>query len=224
MPMVLVVEDEADIRETLEAYLRRDGYRTEAASDGSRAWQLFLAVRPDLVLLDIQLPGLDGLELLRRIRTEGNTPVIMLTARTTDLDKLLGLEMGADDYVGKPFSARELVARVKAVLRRNKLPESKGFLRVGSLEIDLERVSATLEGARLDLTLSEFRLLKVLAAAPGKVFTRTELMEVALPDSEALERAIDVHMKNLRKKFDAVGQADLLQTVRGLGYRLSLEA
>lgn len=221
MPLVLVVEDEADIRETLEAYLRKGGYRTETAADGAKAWQLFLTLRPDLVLLDVQLPGIDGIELLRRIRAQGHTPVILLTARTTDLDKLLGLEMGADDYVGKPFSVREVVARVKAVLRRNRAEATRGFLRLGQLEIDLEKVGASLDGRRLDLTLTEFRLLKTLAGAPGKVFTRAELMEDALPDSEALERAIDVHMKNLRKKLDAVGRAGLLETVRGLGYRLT---
>jgi two-component system response regulator AdeR len=223
MSLVLVVEDEPDIREMLEVYLRKNGYRTEQATDGGRAWQLFLALRPDLVLLDVQLPGVDGLELLRRIRSQGNTPVIMVTARSEDLDKLLGLELGADDYVSKPFSAREVVARVKAVLRRNKGEAMPDFLRVGSVEIDLGQVSAKLEGQRLDLTLTEFRLLKAMVAAPGRVFTRSELMEAAMPDSDALERAVDVHLKNLRRKFESAGKAELLETVRGLGYRLSVK-
>lgn len=223
MPVVLLIEDQADIRETLEAYLKRDNYRCETASDGTSGWQLFLTARPDLVLLDIQLPGLDGLELLRRIRAQGHTPVIMLTARSTDLDKLLGLELGADDYITKPFSARELMARVKAVLRRNRLPQAQHLLRIGPLDIDVQAVSASVGGERLDLTLSEFRLLKQLAQAPGRVFSRSELMEAALPNSEALERAIDVHIKNLRKKLEALGGVGWLRTVRGLGYSLSVE-
>lgn len=226
MSLVLVVEDEPDIREMLEVYLRKSGYRTEQAADGQRAWQLFLTLRPDLVLLDIQLPEVDGLELLRRIRASAtaSTPVILVTARSEDLDKLLGLELGADDYVSKPFSAREVVARVKAVLRRNKLEAAPDFLRAGSLEIDLGQISARLNGQRLDLTLTEFRLLKTLATAPGRVFSRAELMDAAMPDSDALERAVDVHLKNLRKKFETAGNAELLETVRGLGYRLQVES
>ncbi|WP_299433522.1 response regulator transcription factor [uncultured Meiothermus sp.] len=224
MALVLVVEDEPEIAEILEGYLRRDGFRTERAANGRQALSLLRAAQPDLVLLDIQLPELDGLEVLRRIRSNGNTPVILVTARTEDLDKLLGLELGADDYVTKPFSPREVVARVKAVLRRTVLPEvSRPIMRVGPLEIDSEKVVARLGPGRLELTPTEFRLLETLARTPGKAFSRAELLEAALPDSDALERVVDVHLKNLRKKLDAAGVGEMLETVRGVGYRLWAE-
>jgi two-component system response regulator AdeR len=182
---------------------------------------VFRAAKPDLVLLDIMLPEMDGMEVLRRIRGEGNTPVIMVTARTEDLDKLLGLELGADDYISKPFSPREVVARVKAVLRRSIAAEtSKGVLRVGLLEVDTERVLAKAGQQRLDLTPTEFRLLETLARVPGRAFSRMELLEAALPESDALERVVDVHMKNLRRKLEGAGAPYLLETVRGVGYRL----
>ncbi|GIW29488.1 MAG: DNA-binding response regulator [Meiothermus sp.] len=224
MALVLVVEDEPEIAEILEGYLRREGFRTERASDGRQALNLVRVARPDLVLLDIMLPEVDGLEVLRRIRSNGHTPVILVTARTEDLDKLLGLELGADDYITKPFSPREVVARVKAVLRRAVLAEApKGILRVGPLEIDSEKVVARLGGVRLELTPTEFRLLETLARTPGRAFSRAELLEAALPDSEALERVVDVHLKNLRRKLEAAGGAGLLETVRGVGYRLWVE-
>lgn len=221
--VVLVVEDEPDIAEMLEVYLRRDGYRTERAADGKTALNLYRSVKPDLVLLDLQLPQIDGLEVLRKIRSDGNTPVIMVTARTEDLDKLLGLELGADDYVSKPFSAREVVARVKAVLRRSNNTEPTEFLRAGSIEIDLRRMLVSAAGKRLELTPTEFRLLRALAREPGRVYTRQELMDEALPDSEALERVVDVHLKNLRKKLEESGAKEVLETVRGMGYRLWVE-
>ncbi|MDX2003830.1 MAG: response regulator transcription factor [Meiothermus sp.] len=221
--VVLVVEDEPDIAEMLEVYLKRDGYRTERAADGKTALNLYRAVKPDLVLLDVQLPQVDGLEVLRKIRADGNTPVIMVTARTEDLDKLLGLELGADDYVSKPFSAREVVARVKAVLRRSNNTDISEFLRVGSIEIDLRRMVAHVGGKRLELTPTEFRLLQALAREPGRVYNRQELMDEALPDSDALERVVDVHLKNLRKKLEENGAKEALETVRGMGYRLWVE-
>jgi two-component system response regulator AdeR len=224
MALVLVVEDEPEIAEILEGYLRRDGYRTERAADGKSALGLYRAAKPDLVLLDIQLPELDGLEVLRRIRSDSNTPVILVTARSEDLDKLLGLELGADDYVTKPFSPREVVARVKAVLRRTNLAENlPTVLRAGRLEVDTERVVARIGSTRLDLTPTEFRLLEALARTPGRAFTRQELLEAALPDSDALERVVDVHLKNLRRKLEAAGANGLLETVRGVGYRLWVE-
>ncbi len=225
MALVLVVEDEPEIAEILEGYLRRDGYRTERAGDGRSALNLYRAAKPDLILLDIQIPELDGLEVLRRVRSDGNTPVIMVTARTEDLDKLLGLELGADDYITKPFSPREVVARVKAVLRRAHPAEGpKPVLRAGPLEVDAEQVVARVGGARLELTPTEFRLLEALARSPGRAFSRAELLEAAHPDSDALERVVDVHMKNLRKKLEAAGAPSLLETVRGVGYRLWVPA
>jgi two-component system, OmpR family, response regulator AdeR len=221
---ILVVEDESEIADVLEAYLRKENFKTERAADGERALELHRAVKPDLMLLDIMLPKKDGLEVLRRIRADGNTPVIMLTARAEDIDKLVGLELGADDYVVKPFSPREVVARVKAVLRRVRPEEKLDVLRVGDLELDIRAVAAKAAQTRLDLTLTEFRLLEALMRAVGRAFTRTELLEIALPDSDALERVVDAHLKNLRHKLSSAGVGDMLETVRGVGYRLRFEA
>lgn len=216
-----MVEDEATVAEVLEGYLRRGGFQTERALDGATALNIYHAVKPDLVLLDINLPKVDGLEVLRKIRSDGNTPVIMLTANAEDIDKLLGLEMGADDYIAKPFSPREVMARVKAVLRRTAPAEdSKAVLRVGPLEVDTERVMARIDQNRLDLTPAEFKMLETLARVPSRVFSRMELLEAALPDSDSLKRAVDVHMKNLRKKLEDVGAQHILETVRGMGYRI----
>ncbi len=217
--LILIVEDELEIAEVLEAYLRREGWRTERALDGQRALDLYRATKPDLILLDIQMPILDGLEVLRRVRSDGTTPVIMLTARAEDIDKLIGLELGADDYVVKPFSPREVVARVKAVLRRVN-PQTTNVLRVGSLELDTQSVIVKIHGTRLEITPTEYRLLETLARSPARAFSRTELLEAALPESDALERVVDAHLKNLRRKLDDAGARDLLETVRGIGYRL----
>lgn len=224
MPIVLVVEDESEIADVLEAYLRKDGFRTERAADGDRALELHRMVKPDLILLDVMLPKKDGLEVLRKVRADGNTPVILLTARAEDIDKLIGLELGADDYVIKPFSPREVVARVKAVLRRTHREEKLDVLRVGYLELDVRAVAVRACGSRLDLTLTEFRLLEALMRAVGRAFTRAELLEVALPESEALERVVDAHLKNLRHKLNEAGVGDMLETVRGIGYRLRFES
>lgn len=221
MPLVLVVEDEPQIAEILEGYLRSSGYRTERAGDGEAALRLVRAAHPDLILLDVLLPKVGGLEVLKAVRAESTTPVIMLTARTEELDKLLALELGADDYVTKPFRPREVMARVKAVLRRSQPPGQGAPLRVGSLELDPLRASVQVEGQALKLTATEFRLLHHLAGSPGRIFNRAELLEAALPESEALERVIDVHLRNLRRKLEAANVSDMLQTVRGMGYRLS---
>ena len=222
MPLVLVVEDEPQIAEILEGYLRSSGYRTERAGNGQTALNLFRATHPDLILLDVMLPELGGLEVLKTVRQESTVPVIMLTARTEELDKLLALELGADDYVTKPFRPREVVARVKAVLRRTQPPGGQSApLRLGALELDPLRASVQVGDDALKLTATEFRLLHHLASAPGRIFSRAELLEAALPESDALERVIDVHLRNLRKKLEAVGAAEMLGTVRGMGYRLS---
>jgi two-component system response regulator AdeR len=161
---------------------------------------------------------------LRRVRADGATPVIMLTARAEDIDKLLGLELGADDYIVKPFSPREVVARVRAVLRRvGGSNAGPGPCRVGPLEVDGVRMTARVHGRRVEFTVTEFRLVEHLALHPGRVFSRAELLEAATPDSNALERVIDAHLKNLRRKLDEAGAPHLLQTVRGVGYRLAGE-
>lgn len=218
---VLIVEDEDGISRTLEAYLRREGYETEVAASGTAALALFRAAAPDLVLLDVMLPGVDGFEVLKAIRRAGEVPVIMLTARTEEVDRLVGLGLGADDYVVKPFSFREVVARVKAVLRRSLPAQEPGErVKVGRLSVDVTGAGASYAGQDLQLTATEFRLLAALAAAPGRVFDRAELIARALPDSDMLERTLDSHLKNLRRKLAAAGAPGLIRTVRGLGFRL----
>lgn len=221
--LVLIVEDEPDIAEVLEAYLRREQFRTERASTGPAAVHLHRAARPDLVLLDVNLPGFDGFEVLRRIREPAQTPVIMVTAFAEDLDKLLGLKLGADDYVVKPFSPLEVVARVKAVLRRAGTQVSGQPLRFARLELDPLAVRVRVAGHRLDVTMTEYRLLEHLLRHRGRVCSRAELLEVALPESDALERVIDTHLWNLRRKLEQAGQQGVIQTVRGVGFRLADE-
>ncbi len=229
-PLVLVVEDEPGIATILSAYLQRDGLRAQQAHDGLEALRLFRQLKPDMVLLDIHLPGMDGLDLLRAIREDGNTPVIMVTALADDVDKLLGLRLGADDYVVKPFSPPEVVARVRAVLRRTQAQPaapSRGTqrIRVGRIEIDQEAHAAFAHGedgrpVALPLTLTEYRLLACLAAQPRRCFSRSHLIDHCLPESDALDRVIDSHLSKLRRKLQQAGQGDLIETVRGIGYRL----
>ena len=221
--LVLVVEDEATLAETIELYLRHEGFRTERAADGERALELFRAARPDLVLLDLGLPKVDGMEVLRRIRAASDVPVVILTARTEEVDELLGLGMGADDYLVKPVSARKLLARVKVALRRSVPVEGAAseVLRVGALEVDAYRVEVRYAGTPLELTPSEFKLVQHLARTPGRVIERAELYEAAIPDGDALERAVDIHVVNLRRKLRAAGGGErLIRTVRGRGYVL----
>ena len=228
-PLILVVEDEPGIASILAAYLQRDGLRAQHAADGLEGLRLFRQLRPDLVLLDIHLPGMDGLDLLREIRSHAQTPVIMVTAVADDVDKLLGLRMGADDYVVKPFSPPEVVARVRAVLRRvqpqaTAAPRAAPSIRVGRIEIDQEAHVALVHGddgqaMALPLTLTEFRLLACLAAQPRRCFSRSHLLDHCLPESDALDRVIDSHLSKLRRKLQQAGQGDLIETVRGIGYR-----
>lgn len=220
--LILIVEDEPQLAEVLEAYARQEGYRTERAADGNAALYAFRAASPDLILLDVMLPGRSGLEVLKTVRAEGATPVILVTARAEETDQIVGLELGADDYVVKPFRPREVMARVKAVLRRATavLDDTERPLRVGPLEVDRRAVVARVHGETLNLTPAEFRLLSQLAEAPGRAYTREELLAAALPDSEALERVVDAHLASVRRKLDAAHAGGLLHTVRGVGYRL----
>lgn len=220
--LILIVEDEPQLAEVLEAYARQEGYRTERASDGNLALTLYRAAKPDLILLDIMLPARSGLEVLKAVRADGPTPVIMVTARAEESDQIVGLELGADDYVVKPFRPREVMARIKAVLRRagSALNDAEKPLRVGPLEVDRRAVVARVNGRPLSLTPAEFRLLAHLAEAPGRAFTREELLAAALPDSEALERVVDAHLASVRRKLEAEQVPFLLHTVRGVGYRL----
>jgi two-component system response regulator AdeR len=222
-PLVLVVEDEPILAQTIEVYLRSDGCRTERAGDGARALALFRAARPDLILLDLGLPIVDGVEVLREVRRSSQVPVIILTARAEEIDELLGLGLGADGFLVKPVSARKLMAHVKAVLRRSDAPRGHGeddTFRLGRLEVDTYRMQARVGDVGLELTPSEFRLLLHMARTPGRAVSRTELYEAALPEGDALERAVDIHITNLRRKLREAGADGMVDTVRGVGYTL----
>ena len=225
---ILVVEDDVDTARVVRAYLERDGFEVEVARDGVTGLELALQHPPDLVVLDWMLPGLDGLSFLRTLRRGEALPVIMLTARTEEGDRIAGLEAGADDYVAKPFSPRELSARVRAVLRRAPAGEvgrddveHDAAIVVAGLRVDGARRRVEAHGRALDLSALEFDLLATLAAAPGRVFTRNELIErVWGPDFTGVDRVVDVHVSNLRQKLEAAGARGVVGTVRGVGYRL----
>ena len=225
---ILVVDDEKKIVSLVRTYLEREGYQVVEASDGRQALEAFQRENPTLIILDLMLPVLDGLEVCREIRRSSEVPIIMLTARNEDADKLVGLELGADDYITKPFSPRELAARVRTVLRRarsSQIPApSPSRLTLGELTLDEERFEATWHGQPLALTPAEFRILAVLARSPGRVFSRMQLLDSALGETyEGYERTIDVHIKNLRHKLNAAagGKDDCaIVTVHGVGYKL----
>ncbi len=222
--LILIIEDEPEIAEIIETYFSREGFRVITAGDGTIGLTHHQRLRPDLVVLDIKLPGVDGYEVLAAIRRRGDTPVIMVTALAEDLDKLQALRIGADDYVVKPFNPLEVVARAKAVLRRTMGRTSEQVLRVGSLAVDPQAYRATVDSGAgqmtLDLTRTEFRILAHMAAAPDRAFERSELVDACLPESEALDRTVDSHVSNLRRKLAAAGADGLLVGVRGVGYRL----
>ncbi|AXS42592.1 response regulator [Breoghania sp. L-A4] len=222
--LVLIAEDDEEIASILDAYLQRKGFRTVMARDGRTALDLHLALKPDLVLLDVTMPRLDGWEVLAELRRRGSTPAIMITALDKDMDRLQGLRIGADDYVVKPFNPIEVVARAKAVLRRSGLATVGGVLRASDLSIDLDGYQASFgigsDAKPLALTLTEFRILAHMARNPGKVFTRSELVDACLPGSDALDRTVDSHLSKLRKKLEQAGAHGLLPGVRGIGYRL----
>ncbi len=224
--LVLIVEDEPDIADILQAYLARAGLRTLHAADGRRALDMHATMKPDLVLLDVKMPKLDGWQVLSEIRHRGPTPVIMLTAMDQDIDKLMGLRFGADDYVVKPFNPAEVVARTQAVLRRtlNDAHHPPQVLRIPPFEIDLEQHEASVQvngsSHTLALTLTEFRLLTHLARAPKRVCTRAELLAACLPEGEAMERTVDSHISKLRKKLEDLGINGMPASIRGVGYRL----
>src|SRR6478672_11000552 len=204
MKTILVVDDEAKIADLARDYLEHAGFTVRIAADGQAALAAVRRDRPDLVVLDLGLPGLDGLDVTRAIRRDSNLPVIMLTARDDELDKLLGLELGADDYLTKPFSPRELVARVRAVLRRTDRPtDPSDVIRVGELQLDVPRMRTEVAGRSIDLTPTEFTLLATLARQPGRIFTRSQLLDALHGVAfESYERAIDSHIKNLRRKLE----------------------
>jgi DNA-binding response OmpR family regulator len=223
---VLVVDDDANIRQVLRLYLERDGHRVEEAVDGSTALDLAAEGRFDLVLLDVMLPGIDGLEVCRRLRDSTETPIVLLTARSGDADKVVGLDMGADDYVVKPFSPRELMARVRAQLRRHRPPVvNEPVLIADGLTLDPNGARVDVDGRRVGLTASEFRLLHALMRDPSRVISRDELIDVIHVDNDPgiIDRTIDVHVGRLRRKLgDAAAEPRFIDTVRSMGYRFCM--
>lgn len=224
MKQILVVEDERRIAQIVRDYLERAGYRVTIASGGPEALASARARLPDLIVLDLGLPQMDGLEVTRKLRKESNVPIIMLTARVDESDKLVGLELGADDYVTKPFSPKELVARVRTVLRRTELaPEPNAVIVAGEVTVDKVRMQAKVKERPVELTLTEFELLATLARQPGRVFTRAQLLDsIRGLEVESLDRAIDAHVKNLRRKLEPdPGNPRYVLTVHGVGYKFA---
>jgi DNA-binding response OmpR family regulator len=222
---ILVVEDEARIARLVRDYLEHAGFDAVVVGDGETALASARRSMPDLVVLDLGLPGRDGLDVARTLRRTSSVPIVMLTARGDETDRVVGLELGADDYVVKPFSPKELVARVRAVLRRTQAARAGGpeVLRVADVEVDLPRMRVTVAGRPVELTPTEFQLLATLAREPGRVFTRGQLLDAVHGVAfESYERAIDAHVKNLRRKIEPTpGRPRYLLTVHGVGYRFA---
>ena len=224
MTTVLVVEDEIEIARVVRDYLRNAGFEVIVVGDGGSAVASVRSAKPDLLVLDLGLAGRDGLDVAREIRRWSDTPIVMLTARGDETDRVVGLEIGADDYVVKPFSPKELVARVRAVLRRTRTAaRGDEIVRAGEVEIDTAKMRVSVGGTQVDLTPTEFQLLATLAREPGRVFTRSQLLDavhgVAI---ESYERAIDAHVKNIRRKIEPTpGSPRYIVTVHGVGYRFA---
>jgi two-component system response regulator AdeR len=223
--LILVVEDEPEITVIVVSYLEAAGFRTIQAGDGDLAYKMFQELNPDLILLDIKIPKRDGNDLLRDIRRISSTPIIMLTAMADDVEKVAALRLGADDYILKPFNTLEVVERIKAVLRRTQgLKNDESIVRVGILDIDKSAHAIFVcqgdEKKILALTHTEFSLIVHMSDAPRRAYSRSELIDACLPEGEALERTIDSHVSNARRKLELVGAKGFLQNVRGVGYRL----
>ena len=223
MKHILVVDDEPRIAEIARDYLERAGFTVTTAGNGADAVAIARTKRPDLIVLDLGLPKMDGLDVTRTLRQQSNVPIIMLTARVDESDKLVGLELGADDYITKPFSPKELVARVRAVFRRiDTAPERGDVVRAGEVTLDKRRMQVTVGSQGVDLTATEFELLATLAREPGRVWTRSQLLDAVHGFSlESYERAIDGHVRNLRRKLEAAdASTSYVRTVHGVGYAL----
>ncbi len=218
-PRILIVEDETALAEVVQDYLLQAKMQVDLLTDGSKVVEKALSSVYDLVILDLMLPEKDGLTICREVRASSDIPIIMVTAKVEEVDRLIGLELGADDYICKPFSPRELVARVKAILRRvDKRSNAPGDQQSG-LIVDTDRWSVTLNGISIDLTRREFQLLAVLHARPGRVFSRSQLLDLAFPDdSDVIDRTIDSHIRNVRGKIKAVADWEPIRSVYGVGY------
>lgn len=222
--LIAIVDDEEDIVELVSHHLKRDGFKVKEFYNGRDFLTYIKGVLPDLVILDIMLPGVDGIELCRILKNNSHTsslPIVMLTAKGTEADVVVGLEMGADDYIVKPFSPRELAARVKSILRRAGKEDKEKLTRLGALSINVEKYEVTVDGERLDLTTTEFKILEVLLEGMGKVFTRDQLLKkkrIWGDEKLVYDRTIDVHIKNLREKLGSAG--NMIKTIRGIGYKL----
>lgn len=222
--LILVVDDEPKIVRLAQDYLERGGFRVQAVGDGKSALAAARQSRPDLIVLDLNLPEMDGLDVCRTLRRESDVPIIMLTARVEETDRLIGLELGADDYIVKPFSPRELVARVRVVLRRvqSGIVQPAGVIRAGELEIDLNGHRVTLAGASIRLTPIEFSLLAILAQHPGQTFSRAQLLDRLGMAADNFDRSVDAHIKNLRRKLEAdTSDPHYIRTVFGIGYQFT---
>jgi len=222
---ILIVEDEPKLAAVVSDYLKAASFETRIVGDGREAVDAVKAYHPDLVLLDLMLPGRDGLEICRELRSFSDLPIVMMTAKVEEIDRLLGLELGADDYICKPFSPREVVARVKAILRRaHRGNEPTATRAAAGLVIDEERYTASYNDQVLDLTPVEFRLLKTLAAASGRVYSRDQLLDNLYTDHRIVtDRTVDSHIKNLRRKLDAASpEQELIRSIYGVGYKLEI--
>ncbi|MCX8011971.1 MAG: response regulator transcription factor [Desulfobacterota bacterium] len=221
--LIAIIEDEPDIRELLSLNFQKAGFRVESFERGDRFLKFLLQKLPDLIILDLMLPDTDGLEICKYLKRKDEfsaIPIIMVTARSEEIDKILGLELGADDYVTKPFSIKELVARARVILRRRSKTESTKVIEIGQiLTINLDKFEVKVEGKKIELTSTEFKLLELLASKPGWVFTRDKILDYLWGDEKlVLDRTVDVHVKNLRAKL---GEAkDLIKNVRGIGYKI----
>lgn len=224
MTTILIIEDEQALLRILQSYLEREGYEVLTASRGDTGYDLSLTEKVDLILLDLNLPGMDGMDVAREVLKEKDIPIIMVTARVEELDKLSGLEIGADDYITKPFSPREVVARVKTVLRRvNKAATQTEKIAIKDMEIDVRAHTVRKAGKSVELTPSEFEILRAMAVSPGRVFTRLQLLnEMQGQNYEGYERTIDAHIKNIRAKLEADAKnPTLIKTVFGIGYKIA---
>jgi len=218
--MILVVDDEPKIVRLARDYLEKNGFRVTTAADGQSALTIARREKPDLVILDLMLPHMDGREVCRILRRESDVPIIMLTALSEEIDQVTGLEIGADDYITKPFSVRALVARARALLRRTRGDiQTPHLIHSGGLEMDLKKYTVSLHGSPIKLTRNEFKILHLLASHPGQILTRDQLLDDLHGAASSMDRSVDSHIKNLRKKLEAASSESMIETVYGVGYR-----